>query len=138
MNRKPVIAFLCIQNSCRSQLSEAFGRHLAAETFTSCSAGTHPAGQINPAAQRLMKEHYQIDMEGEGQYAKGMDRLPPLDAAVTMGCGVHCPVLPGVRMISWEIPDPAGKPDDDFLTIMETIRKKVLDLQNQLKGDFSL
>ncbi len=134
MKKKPIVAFLCIQNSCRSQLAEAFGRHLANETFTSCSAGTQPAAQINPAAQRLLKEYYQIDMEGEGQYSKGLDSLSSVDVAVTMGCGVQCPMLPGVRIISWEIPDPAGNSDKTFLAVMELIRKKILELQDQLKG----
>ncbi|WP_297863499.1 arsenate reductase ArsC [uncultured Acidaminococcus sp.] len=134
MNRKPVVAFLCIQNSCRSQMAEAFGRHLAEDVFISRSAGTCPAERINPSAQQLMKNLYGIDMEKEGQFPKKLEDLSAVDMVVTMGCGVRCPVLPGVKTLAWEIPDPAGKPDPEFRSIMETIRSQVLALRDQLKG----
>lgn len=134
MNRKPVVAFLCIQNSCRSQIAEAFGRHLAEDVFASRSAGTCPADRINPSAQRLMQDLYGIDMEKEGQFPKKLADLPAVDMVVTMGCGIRCPVLPGVKTLAWEIPDPAGKPDQEFRSIMEAIRAQVLGLRDQLKG----
>ena len=115
-------------------MAEAFGRHLAEEVFVSRSAGTCPADRINPSVQRLMQDLYGIDMEKEGQFPKKLEALPTVDMVVTMGCGVRCPVLPGVKALAWEIPDPAGKPDPEFRSIMKTIRAQVLALRDQLKG----
>lgn len=115
-------------------MAEAFGHHLAEDVFVSRSAGTCLAERIHPTAQRLMKELYRIDMEKEGQFPKRLESLSTLDMVVTMGCGVQCPVLPGVRTLAWEIPDPAGKPDPEFRTIIETIRSQVLSLRDRMKG----
>ena len=91
---RPKVAFICVHNSCRSQIAEALGRHLAADVFESCSAGTERKERIDPDAVRLMKELYHIDMEAEGQRSKLLSELPPVDGVVTMGCNVQCPVLP--------------------------------------------
>ena len=91
---KPKAAFLCAHNSCRSQITEALGRHLAADVFESYSAGTELKDHINPDAVRLMKELYHIDIEAEGQNSKLLPDLTPVDGVVTMGCNVHCPSLP--------------------------------------------
>lgn len=115
-------------------MAEAFGRHLAEDVFVSRSTGTCPADRINPSAQRLMQDLYGIDMEKGGQFPKKLEDLSAVDMVVTMGCGVRCPVLPGVKTLAWEIPDPAGKPDPEFRSIMETIRAQVLALRDQLKG----
>lgn len=90
---KPVIAFVCVHNACRSQLAEALARKLAGDVWTSCSAGTQPAKEIDPEACHLLAKLYQIDMKAQGQYCKTLDQLPPLDGVVTMGCGVQCPAL---------------------------------------------
>lgn len=89
--RKPRVGFICTHNSCRSQIAEALGRHLAGDVFESYSAGTDIRDRINPDAVRLMKEQYGIDMIKEGQHNKTLDALPELDIVVTMGCGVKCP-----------------------------------------------
>ncbi len=115
-------------------MAEAFGRHLAEDVFVSRSAGTCPADRINPSAQRLIQDLYGIDMEKEGQFPKKLENLSAVDMVVTMGCGVRCPVLPGVKTLAWEIPDPAGKPDPEFRVIIEAIRAQVLALRDQLKG----
>ena len=86
-------SFICTHNSCRSQIAEALGRHLAGDVFESYSAGTDIWDRINPDAVRLMKEQYGIDMIKEGQHNKTLDALPELDIVVTMGCGVKCPYL---------------------------------------------
>ncbi|MDD6893177.1 MAG: arsenate reductase ArsC, partial [Lactobacillus sp.] len=91
---KPKIAFICTHNSCRSQIAEALGKHLAGDVFESYSAGTQIKDQINPDAVRLLKKIYGIDMEASGQYNKTLDALPTVDGIVTMGCGVKCPYLP--------------------------------------------
>ena len=91
---KPKVAFVCVHNSCRSQIAQALGRHLAADVFESYSAGTELRDRINPDAVRIMKKRYHIDMEAEGQRSKLLSDLPPVDGVITMGCNVRCPALP--------------------------------------------
>ena len=90
----PKVAFVCVHNSCRSQIAEALGRHLAADVFESYSAGTETKPRINPDAVRLMKQVHGIDMEAEGQYSKLLTDIPAVDVVITMGCNVQCPFLP--------------------------------------------
>lgn len=94
------VGFICVHNSCRSQIAEALGKHLAGDVFESYSAGTHIVDTINQDAVRLMKAQYGIDME-KTQYSKMTDELPPLDIAVTMGCNVNCPYLPAAHREDW-------------------------------------
>lgn len=93
MSQKPKVAFICVHNSCRSQIAEALGKYLASDVFESYSAGTQTVPQINQDAVRLMKQLYGIDME-QTQYSKLLTELPPIDIVVTMGCNVNCPYLP--------------------------------------------
>lgn len=132
MDKKPVVAFVCVHNSCRSQMAEALGRHLAADVFTSCSAGTETVPRINPDAVRLMKEIYGIDMKD--QYSKTLDKLPPVDVLITMGCNVQCPALPCQRREDWGLEDPTGKSDEEFRKVIAVIEEKVLALRESLKG----
>ena len=132
MDKKPVVAFVCVHKSCRSQMAEALGRHLAADVFTSCSAGTETVPRINPDAVRLMKEIYGIDMKD--QYSKTLDKLPPVDVLITMGCNVQCPALPCRRREDWGLEDPTGKSDEEFRKVIAVIEEKVLALRESLKG----
>lgn len=132
MAHKPVVAFVCVHNSCRSQMAEALGRHLAADVFTSCSAGTETVPRINPDAVRLMGEIYGIDMQG--QYSKTLDKLPPVDVLITMGCNVQCPALPCKRREDWGLEDPTGKGDEEFRKVIATIEQKVLALRDSLQN----
>lgn len=132
MDKKPVVAFVCVHNSCRSQMAEALGRHLAADVFTSCSAGTEAVPRINPDAVRLMKEIYGIDMKD--QYSKTLDKLPPVDVLITMGCNVRCPALPCQRREDWGLEDPTGKSDEEFRKVIAVIEEKVLALRESLKS----
>lgn len=132
MDKKPVVAFVCVHNSCRSQMAEALGRHLAADVFTSCSAGTETVPRINPDAVRLMEEIYGIDMKD--QYSKTLDKLPPVDVLITMGCNVQCPALPCKRREDWGLEDPTGKSDEEFRKVIAVIEEKVLALRESLKG----
>lgn len=125
------IAFVCVHNSCRSQIAEALGRKLAGEVFESYSAGTQTKPQINPDAVRLMKQVHGIDME-KTQYSKLLQDIPPVDVVVSMGCNVHCPVVPGTLREDWGLEDPTGQPDEVFLQTIHTIEEKVLDLKNRL------
>lgn len=132
MDKKPVVAFVCVHNSCRSQMAEALGRHLAADVFTSCSAGTETVPRINPDAVRLMKEIYGIDMKD--QYSKTLDKLTPVDVLITMGCNVRCPALPCQRREDWGLEDPTGKSDEEFRKVIAVIEEKVLALRESLKS----
>lgn len=125
------VAFICVHNSCRSQIAEALGKRLAGDVFESYSAGTEQKDRINPDAVRLMKQLYGIDMELT-QRSKLLEELPPIDVVVTMGCNVACPFLPCKRREDWGLPDPAGKSDEEFITVIRSIEEKVLRLRQSL------
>ena len=119
---KSKIAFICVHNSCRSQIAEAFGKVLAADVFESYSAGTETKPQINQDAVRLMKELYGIDME-RTQYSKLISAIPKPDIAISMGCNVSCPFIGRPFDENWGLDDPTGKSDDEFKAVMEQIRQ---------------
>ena len=125
---KKKVAFICVHNSCRSQMAEALGRHLAGNVFESYSAGTETKPQINQDAVRLMKELYGIDMEADGQYSKLITEIPKVDIAISMGCNVGCPFIGKSFDDNWGLEDPTGKSDEDFQTVMREIEKRVLEL----------
>ena len=127
------VAFICVHNSCRSQIAEALGRRLAGDVFESYSAGTETKPQINPDALRLMKQVHHIDMEAEGQNSKLLSDIPEVDVVVTMGCNVQCPFLPCQWREDWGLDDPTGKPEEAFLETIRRIEEKVLDLRDRLQ-----
>ena len=127
------VAFICAHNSCRSQIAEALGRHLAGDVFESYSAGTETKPQINPDALRLMKQVHHIDMEAEGQHSKLLSDIPEVDVVVTMGCNVQCPFLPCQWREDWGLDDPTGKPEEAFLETIRRIEEKMLDLRDRLQ-----
>lgn len=127
---KPKIAFICVHNSCRSQIAEALGKHLASDVFESYSAGTETKPQINQDAVRLMKNQYGIDME-KTQRSKLISELPAVDIVVTMGCNVECPFLPSKHREDWGLDDPTGKSDTEFSKTIAAIHDKVLDLKQR-------
>lgn len=129
---KPKIAFICVHNSCRSQIAEALGRHLAADAFESYSAGSEQKDRINQDAVRLMKKLYGIDMEAEGQHSKLLEALPPVDGIVTMGCNVQCPFLPCKWREDWGLEDPTGQPDEVFLETIRRIEEKIMQLRDRI------
>lgn len=133
---KKKVAFICVHNSCRSQIAEAFGRHLAADVFESYSAGTETKELINQDAVRLMKELYDIDMEAEGQYSKLISDIPMPDIAVSMGCNVGCPFIGRPFDDNWELEDPTGKSDEEFKAVIEAIRKDILELREKMYKSF--
>lgn len=130
-HHKPKVAFVCVHNSCRSQMAEALGRLLAADVFESYSAGTETKPAINPDAVRLVKARYGVDMTAT-QHSKRLEELPPVDVVVTMGCNVQCPVLPCTRREDWGLPDPTGQSDEVFLAVMDQIEAKVRQLRAEL------
>lgn len=131
MKPLPKVAFICVHNSCRSQIAEALGRHFAAETFESYSAGTKIKSQINQDAVRLVKELYKIDME-LSQHSKLLSDIPPIDIVVTMGCNVQCPSLPCRHREDWALNDPTGMDDTVFEKTISLIQDKILDLRKRI------
>lgn len=117
--KKPKVAFICVHNSCRSQIAEALGKHLASDVFESYSAGTETKPQINQDAVRLIKKLYGIDME-QTQYSKTFDKIPMPDIAISMGCNVACPYIGEPFDDNWGLEDPTGKSDEEFI---KTIKK---------------
>lgn len=134
MNQKPKVAFICVHNSCRSQMAEALGKVLAADVFESYSAGTETKPQINRDAVRLMKGRYGMDMELT-QRSKLLADIPPMDIVVTMGCNVQCPFLPCRHREDWGLDDPTGKDDEAFLKVMEQIERNILSLKERIEAN---
>ena len=126
------VAFVCVHNSCRSQIAEALGKKLAADVFESYSAGTETKPQINQDAVRLMKQVHGIDME-RTQYSKLLSDIPTVDVVITMGCNVACPFLPCSRREDWGLEDPTGKSDEAFLETIRVIEEKILELKKSLQ-----
>ena len=129
----PKVAFICVHNSCRSQMAEALGKKFASDVFESYSAGTETKPQINQDAVRIMKKMYGIDMEKE-QYPKLLDELPGIDIVITMGCNVQCPALPCRYREDWGLEDPSGKEDEEFIAVAEKIEEHVKDLAERIKN----
>lgn len=130
MNKKKV-AFICVHNSCRSQIAEALGKHLASDVFASYSAGSEIKNQINPDAIRLMKKLYGIDME-KTQYPKLVNKIPQVDLLISMGCNVGCPFVGKEFDDNWQLDDPTGKDDQEFIKVIHEIEEKVLKLKEEL------
>ena len=122
------VAFICVHNSCRSQIAEALGKKMAGDVFECYSAGTETKPQINQDAVRLMKQVHGIDMETT-QYSKLLSDIPEVDVVITMGCNVHCPLLPCSHREDWGLEDPSGKCDEAFLDTIRRIEEKILDLR---------
>ena len=128
---KPKVAFICVHNSCRSQIAEALGKALASDVFESYSAGTETRPQINQDAVRLMKAIYGIDME-QTQYSKLISDIPEPDIAISMGCNVGCPFIGRPFDDNWGLDDPTGKDDVDFIKVIREIEERIVKLKNSL------
>ena len=126
------VAFICVHNSCRSQIAEALGKKLAGDVFKSYSAGTETKPQINQDAVRLMKQVHGIHME-ETQRSKLLSDIPEVDVVITMGCNVQCPYLPCSYREDWGLEDPSGKSDEAFLETIRLIEEKILELRSRMK-----
>ena len=124
---KNKIAFICVHNSCRSQIAEALGKHLRGDEFVFYSAGTETKPQINQDAVRLMKELYGIDMELT-QYSKTVDKIPAPDIAISMGCDVGCPFIGRAFDDNWGLPAPTGKSDAEFVEVIKEIESRIKQL----------
>lgn len=127
----PKVAFICVHNSCRSQIAEALGKHLASDTFISYSAGTETVPKINQDAVYFMKQIYGIDME-KTQSSKLIDAIPNVDIVITMGCNVNCPFLPCKYREDWGLEDPTGKSEEEFKKVIQTIEHHIKKLQQDI------
>ena len=125
---KKKVAFICVHNSCRSQIAEALGKHLRGGDFDFYSAGTETKPQINRDAVRLMKQLYGIDME-QTQFSKTVDAIPSPDLVISMGCEVGCPYIGRAFDDNWGLPDPTGHGDAVFLEVIGRIHDLVLALK---------
>lgn len=129
--KKVKVAFVCVHNSCRSQMAEALGKQFASDVFESYSAGTELRPQINQDAVRIIKELYDIDMN-VSQKSKLLEDIPEVDVVITMGCNVSCPSLPCQYREDWGLEDPSGKADSDFVYTAKTIEEKVKALKERI------
>ena len=114
------VAFICVHNSCRTQIAETLGKHFASDVFESYSAGTETKPQINQDAVRLMKELYGIDME-RTQYSKTIHQIPVSDIVISMGCDVGCPYIGRAFDDNWNLSDPTGQSDEIFIKVIKQI-----------------
>jgi arsenate reductase len=130
--KKLKVAFICVHNSCRSQMAEALSKIFTSETYEAYSAGTHIKNQINQDAVQVIKELYHVDME-QTQKSKLIYSLPNIDIIVTMGCEVECPYLPSLHRKYWGLDDPTGKPKEVFIETAKTIESKVIHLVDRIK-----
>ncbi len=131
---KPKVAFVCVHNSCRSQMAEALVKKYGIDVFESYSAGTETKPQINQDAVRIIKELYDINMN-ETQKSKLLSDIPNVDIVIKMGCNVVCPYLPGDHVEDWGLEDPTGKDDEEFIKIAKSIELKVKDLAERIKNN---
>jgi arsenate reductase len=134
MSIKPKVAFICVHNSCRSQIAEALAKHYAADVFEAYSAGTETKDHINSDAVRLVKERYGIDMEAS-QHSKLLKDIPRIDIVITMGCNVECPYLPCKFREDWGLDDPSGKDDKTFNAVIDTIELRVKELAKRIQNN---
>jgi arsenate reductase len=127
------VLFVCVQNSCRSQMAEGFAGKLGAGVIEAHSAGSKPSGRVDPGAIEVMRERG-IDISS--QSSKGFADLPlrQVDYLVTMGCRDTCPIFPTVRQLDWNLDDPAGKPVDEFRRVRDEIERRVAELVEGIRS----
>lgn len=130
---KKKVAFICVHNSCRSQIAEALGKLYGYDTFEAFSAGIEIKKRINQDAVRIMKQLYNINME-ETQYPKLLNDIPNPDIVISMGCNVSCPFIGKDFDDNWMLEDPTGKSDEEFINIIKEIESRILFLINKLKS----
>lgn len=128
---KPKVAFVCVHNSCRSQMAEAVSRMFATETFEAYSAGTHTKPEINQDAVRIVDQRLGINMN-DSQHSKTLDEIPTVDIVITMGCNVECPFVPSRHQEDWGLDDPTGMSDETFNETLNTIIDKVYELEQRI------
>lgn len=131
MENRIKVAFVCVHNSCRSQMAEAISKILAADVYEAFSAGTETKPQINQEAVKVIQNLYGVDMN-QTQHSKLIDEIPTVDIVVSMGCNVNCPFLPCKHREDWGLTDPTGQSVDEFTNTAKLIEEKVLDLKARI------
>lgn len=131
---KPKVAFICVHNSCRSQMAEALSKLFASDVFEAYSAGTELRDTINQDAVRIINDLYKVDMNKEHK-SKLLKDIPAVDIVIKMGCNVVCPFLPAKHMEDWGLEDPTGKSDEEFIKTAKTIEEKVKDLAKRIENN---
>ena len=127
ITRAVKLLFVCIENSCRSQIAEAFARLHGGDAIEACSAGSRPSGVVNPKAVAAMDE---IGYDLSSHRSKGLDEVSQeeYDHVVTMGCGDECPFIPAKHYADWAIPDPKDMPPDEFREVRDLVEENVKQL----------
>lgn len=131
--KKLKVGFICVHNSCRSQMAEALGKLFSSDTFESYSAGTEQVPQINQEAVKTISELYQYDMSK--QVSKTIDKIPELDVVITMGCNVNCPMVKCKHREDWGLDDPTGKNTAEYVNTAKIIEKKILELEERIESN---
>lgn len=133
--KKIKVAYVCVHNSCRSQMAEAITKKLESDFFDAYSGGTETKPRINQDAVRTIQSLYDVDMN-QTQRSKLIDELPQdIDVLITMGCNVECPFLPCQYREDWGLDDPTGKPDEVFIQTAELIKEKILSLKSRIESN---
>ena len=127
------VAFICVHNSCRSQMAEAISNVIAPESIEAYSAGTEIKNEIDQDAIATIKELYGVDMK-TAQKLKLITDIPPVDVVITMGCNVNCPFVPCKYREYWGLEDPTGKDKQEFIKAAKIIEEKTLDLKTRLNN----
>ena len=127
------VLFVCIENSCRSQMAEGFARQLGRGILEAYSAGSKPSGVVNPEAVKAMQE---VGIDISAQQSKGFNQLPvkEFDYVITLGCRDVCPFVAAKKHIEWQIADPKGKNADEFRKTRDEIRSKIKELISTERG----
>lgn len=123
------IAFICNHNSCRSQIAEYFGRKYLSDIYNIYSAGSEIKSEINKDAVRIINELYSDDISSS-QHPKAINEIPKPDIIISMGCYNGCPYINQEFTADWQVADPTGKSDDEFIKVINQIKEKVLQLRN--------
>lgn len=125
------VAFVCVHNSCRSQMAEAIAKILVSDIFDVYSAGTDIKEQINTQAVEAIKILYSVDIS-VSQSVKKLTDIPKVDIVITMGCNIGCPIVPCRYREDWGLEDPTGKGQEAFLQTAALIKEKILLLKARL------
>ncbi len=129
---KKSVAFICVHNSCRSQMAEGWAKHLGSDVLDVYSAGTEDYHEVKPLAVQVMEE---VGVDMKGQHPKLLTDIPEeVDILITMGCNVVCPFLPNSHTEDWGLDDPSGGPIEGYRVIRDLIKDKVEDLIKRVKN----
>jgi arsenate reductase len=132
MPEKARVLFVCIENSCRSQMAEAFAHLYAQDSIQAFSAGSRPSGQINPTAVSVMAE---LGYDLGAHSSKSLSEIPQgrYDYVITMGCGDECPFIPAAHHEDWDLPDPKQLPLEEFRQVRDQIGERVKELAARIE-----